>query len=244
MSPSDATPAEADRPPREIHTITDLRQVKVLADPLRLKILEELSRQARTTKQVAKILGEKPTKLYHHVESLARVGLIALHRTRQNRGTLEKYYLAIARGFLTDAEIFCAGKSAGESAVETESWQAIAAALLESSAVELRGLARTGEPACRDSEHEHGPPVAPPARPGICAQLKLHAGDARVAEIQEKLESLLKEIQALDCDEHEGHVPYRMTLAFYPLDCSDPRGDRVDPVGGDGDDDDDPGPDR
>ncbi len=222
MSLRDSTPAKSDRPPREIYTITDLRQVKVLADPLRLKILEVLSQQARTTKQVAKILGEKPTKLYHHVESLARVGLIALHRTRQHRGTLEKYYLAIARGFLTDAEIFsAAGRSVGESAAgelaaggsadETGNWQAIAAALLESSAIELRGLAGTGEPACRDSEHG-------PARRGIFGQIKLHADEARVAELQEKLQDLLKEIQELDCEEQEGHEPYRMTLAFYPLD--------------------------
>ena len=36
------------RPSREIHTITDLKQVKVLADPLRLKILLEEIRAAQT----------------------------------------------------------------------------------------------------------------------------------------------------------------------------------------------------
>ena len=57
-------------------------------------------------KQVADFLGEKPTKLYHHVDALERVGLIALSRTRQNRGTVEKYYLAVARAFQADSSAF------------------------------------------------------------------------------------------------------------------------------------------
>ena len=85
-------------PQREIYTLKDLDQVKVLADPLRIRILEALLEE-RTTKQVADLLGEKPTKLYHHVDALEKVGLIALSRTRQNRGTVEKYYLAVARTF-------------------------------------------------------------------------------------------------------------------------------------------------
>ena len=82
--------AGPNRPTREVMILTELDQIKVLADPLRIRILEELG-QERTTKQVADLIGEKPTKLYHHVEALERVGLIQLTRTRQNRGTLEKY---------------------------------------------------------------------------------------------------------------------------------------------------------
>ena len=89
-------------------TLSDVHQVKVLADPLRIRILEELCTAERTTKQVAERLGEKPTKLYHHVEALERVGLIRLTRTRQNRGTMEKYYLAVARRFKADSRIFSA----------------------------------------------------------------------------------------------------------------------------------------
>ena len=52
-----------------------------------------------TTKQVAELLGEKPTRLYHHVDLLHQAGLIRLTHTRKNRGTTEKYYEAIARQF-------------------------------------------------------------------------------------------------------------------------------------------------
>ena len=49
----------------------ELEQVKVLADPLRVRILETMALEERTTKQVAEELGEKPTRLYPHVEALA-----------------------------------------------------------------------------------------------------------------------------------------------------------------------------
>ena len=44
------------------HTLTDLDQVKLLADPLRLRIIEVLCEGERTTKQIADEIGERPTK--------------------------------------------------------------------------------------------------------------------------------------------------------------------------------------
>lgn len=224
-----ADPVQPERPRRATHTITELQQVKVLATPLRLKILEVLCQEERTTKQVAGILGEKPTKLYHHVEALEKVGLIELRRTRQNRGTLEKYYLAIARGFLTDSRLFSADRSPTG---ETEGWQDIAATLLESSAIELRNLARSSVDIC-DNEAE-----------AIIVQLQIVARESRIAELQEKLLGLLKEIQELDDEDEEGDVAYRMTLAFYPLEVSNAGDDREGPVDEHGDDHADPDPAR
>ncbi len=81
---SDEPGKDSRKPPREFMVLTELDQIKVLADPLRIRILESLSEE-RTTKQVAQLIGEKPTKLYHHVDALERVGLIQQTRTRQNR---------------------------------------------------------------------------------------------------------------------------------------------------------------
>jgi DNA-binding transcriptional ArsR family regulator len=98
------------RPENEVYTLSSLEQVKVLADPLRIRLLEAFC-QERTTKQVATLIGEKPTKLYHHVEALERVGLIRLSRKRQVRGTVEKYYMAVARLFRADNRLFEASDS-------------------------------------------------------------------------------------------------------------------------------------
>jgi DNA-binding transcriptional ArsR family regulator len=107
-----------DKIPSELeYTIRDLDQLKVLADPLRIRILEAFCRE-RTTKQVAEAIEEKPTKLYHHVEALEKVGLIRRSRTKRNRGTLEQYYLAVARTFKTDSRIFEGNTIPDEAKVE------------------------------------------------------------------------------------------------------------------------------
>src|SRR3954471_20831047 len=69
--------------------VADLR---ALAHPLRLRMMELFAESAKTTKQVADILGEPPTRLYHHVAALERAGLLELRETRKNRGTVEKWY--------------------------------------------------------------------------------------------------------------------------------------------------------
>lgn len=74
-----------------------LDQVRALAHPLRLRLLELFAQEPRTAKQAAEVLGEPPTRLYHHVAALERAGLIRLKETRQNRGTTEKYYEASKR---------------------------------------------------------------------------------------------------------------------------------------------------
>src|SRR3974390_2121476 len=72
----------------------NLDQLRALAHPLRLRMLELFAEGPRTTKQVAQQLGEPPTKLYHHANALERAGLLRLSKTRQNRGAIEKWYEA------------------------------------------------------------------------------------------------------------------------------------------------------
>ena len=87
---------------KSIYLLRNLEELKILANPLRLKILEAFGQKPMTTKQVASLLDENPTKLYHHVDALERIGLIRLIRTKKNRGTMEKYYKAIAKEFIVD----------------------------------------------------------------------------------------------------------------------------------------------
>jgi len=69
-------------------------EIRALAHPLRLRLMELFAETPRTTKQVADLLGEPPTRLYHHVAALERAGLLRLKETRQNRGTTEKWFEA------------------------------------------------------------------------------------------------------------------------------------------------------
>src|SRR5262245_29527269 len=90
---------------KNVHTLSTLKQLKALTDPLRLRVLEVFVRQPVTTKQAAALLGETATKLYHHVQILEDAGLIRLVETRANRGTVEKYYGAVAEDFVVDRNL-------------------------------------------------------------------------------------------------------------------------------------------
>jgi DNA-binding transcriptional ArsR family regulator len=90
----------------DVLVLTKLAQVKALADPLRQRLLSAFAREPQTTKQIAQCLGEKPTKLYHHVDILADAGLLKLVETRQKRGTTERYYQAAAKQFSVDRHVF------------------------------------------------------------------------------------------------------------------------------------------
>jgi predicted transcriptional regulator len=116
-----------------IFTVTTLEQLKALTDPLRQELLDRFSNEPMTTKQVANVLGQKPHKLYHHVEVLEQAGLIRLVRTRQNRGTVEKYYEAVARRFTVDHQLLSASSQANQAVGEI---QAMLVNALQTSLVE------------------------------------------------------------------------------------------------------------
>jgi DNA-binding transcriptional ArsR family regulator len=193
-------------PEVELYTLTDLEQVKVLADPLRIRVLEALCDGDRTTKQVADALGERPTKLYHHVEALERVGLIRLTRTRRNRGTLEKYFVAVARRFKTDPRIFSAGEAPSEE--ESEALQSMISTVYETTADEVRRLVSTDGLAGLDEQ-------------GVVSFLELRASEAEIRKLRARFKRLVEEIAAKCCTDEpteEGARRYRLNIAFYPLD--------------------------
>ena len=190
-------------------TLTDVHQVKVLADPLRIRILEELCTAERTTKQVAQRLGEKPTKLYHHVEALERVGLIRLARTRQNRGTTEKYYISVARQFKADSRIFSAA-DAGAGA-EGDALQAMIATVFERTANELRDLVaqNRGQEGIEEQ--------------GVLSYLEVRADDKHARQLRARLMRLIKSLEGTDeTTSKSDERRYRLTIAFYPLDPNAP----------------------
>jgi DNA-binding transcriptional ArsR family regulator len=187
--------------PRQVPSLTlsDLDQVKVLADPLRIRILEELCTVERTTKQVAQRLGEKPTKLYHHVEALERVGLIRLARTRQNRGTIEKYYLAVARQFRADSRIFSATDTG--SPAQDDAMHSMISTVFDRTSEEMRGLLAKGRGQGIEEK-------------GLLSYLEIRTDARRGCQLQARLERLVK---SLEGGGKLGAKRYRFTLAFYPL---------------------------
>ena len=91
---------------KETHRISDLDQVRLLSDPLKLRLLQSFAESARTTKQVAAELGESVTKLYRHVDALFDSGLIEVVEEKRKRGTIERTFRAVARRFEADHSLF------------------------------------------------------------------------------------------------------------------------------------------
>jgi DNA-binding transcriptional ArsR family regulator len=180
--------------------------VKVLADPLRIRILEELSSAERTTKQVAQRLGEKPTKLYHHVEALERVGLIRLTRTRQKRGTIEKYYIAVAKQFRTDSRLFSAAPAASKG--EQDALLAMISTVFDRTADEMRGL--VAQHGGRKGIQEQG----------LLSYLEVRTDREQARRLQARLMKIVKSVDEAKtaAKTKAGERRYRLTLAFYPID--------------------------
>jgi DNA-binding transcriptional ArsR family regulator len=190
----------------DVKVLTDLEQVKVLADPLRVKILESLCLEELTTKQVAQKLGEKPTRLYHHVEALERVGLIRLTRTQQVRGTVEKYFRSVALKFRADPSLFSTDEDPGTADTLVE----MVSTMMNRTLGELEELVRAGHDISSGEE-------------SLISFAEVRADDEEVEKIRKKLAGVLKEIESMCCDEapREGLRRYRFNLAYFPLDVSE-----------------------
>ena len=183
-------------PQAELRTLDDLKQVRALADPLRMRILTALCEE-RTTKQVAELLHEKPTRLYHHVDALERAGLVQLTRTRPKRGTIEKYYRSVARTF--EARVSTGrGAEASRAAIDDVMATAFATTSSEVSRLLERGAASTL------------------SEEGILTFLEIRATRAEIQKLRRRLHAAIgvarEEGQSSPRDER-----YRLTIAFYPL---------------------------
>ena len=109
-----------------VKVISDLKQIKILADPFRQRVLSAFVKEPRTTKQAADFLGIKPTKLYHHVALLEEHGFLKLTSTNPKRGTTEKYFQATANRFEMSGESQLGTSSVFEQVIRSSTSQVLA----------------------------------------------------------------------------------------------------------------------
>lgn len=91
---------------RKTLRINKLEQVRLLADPLKLQLLQTFAEGEKTAKQAAEELGERLTKLYRHVDALLESGLIEITRETPKRGTVERTFRAVAQRFEVEHSLF------------------------------------------------------------------------------------------------------------------------------------------
>src|SRR4051812_45047672 len=82
--------------PEKEMVIADLDTLKVIAEPLRLQILQVTVEAARTVKQIAAMVHTPVSKLYYHMNMLEEHGLLRVAGTRVVSGIIEKQYRSSA----------------------------------------------------------------------------------------------------------------------------------------------------
>lgn len=103
----------ADNPPgyelADRMALTEPAQVRAIGHPLRTTILQLLHERAATVTELAAAVNRPKSTVAHHVDVLARNGLLRVVRTRKVRAIEERFYGRTARLFFVAAEPASAG---------------------------------------------------------------------------------------------------------------------------------------
>lgn len=84
--------------------LTSPAQVRAIGHPLRTTILQLLHERAATVTELAVAVERPKSTVAHHVDVLARNGLVQVVRTRKVRAIEERFYGRTARMFYVAAE--------------------------------------------------------------------------------------------------------------------------------------------
>lgn len=185
-------------------TVERPEQIKALANPLRQRILELMIEAPITTKQVADRLGEKPTKLYHHVDTLEAAGLIKLVKTRRKRGTVEKYFEAVAERFVMDRR---AVEVRAVTDDEQGKLETIISSSLDETLSEIRESMTTGLIRADDDSGE-----------SVFIRSHLRMTPLQMSMLVERLQQWIRDCQS--SHDPDAETEYGLTVAFYPTKVS------------------------
>lgn len=103
----------------DVLTIDNLDTIRLLADPLRMRVMSAFADRSDTpltVKQLAAQLDLRPTRLYYHVNLLEQHGLIQVASSRVVSGIIEKSYIAAARSINIDQALLKVSPAGREAA--------------------------------------------------------------------------------------------------------------------------------
>jgi DNA-binding transcriptional ArsR family regulator len=184
--------------PAERYVIQTLEELRIIANPLRLRILDALIAAPQTVKQVGDTLGISSKKLYYHVNELERVGLVRLVHTEIQSGIQVKYYRAVAGYFYLTASMLHSDRHDGKQTASRE----FLAFLLESSAVSLR---RSVEDGTLDRNRDAF----------IVSRRRLRLSSEQATALRDQLRT--EERAILELDDPDGELTMSYVFALFPL---------------------------
>jgi DNA-binding transcriptional ArsR family regulator len=204
----------------EEYVIDDLEILKVVSDPLRVRIIELVglanrAGQLPTVKHLADQLDIPATKLYYHVKLLEKHGIIRVAQTQVVSGIIEKHYQVRAYRISIEKQLIAGDQSQDEGLAvllsSTRSLFEIASKNLEDS---FSTMARHGVDVDGVSE-----------RVGLLLQQSLlRLTPEQSVTFEERLEELLGDFSAEEArPDVENSLVFGFTLVFHPnFHLSDP----------------------
>lgn len=206
---SEAKPDPNQRPykPEPEYTINDLETLKVLADPLRLQIVELCTQAPRTVKQVAAVLNMPPTKLYYHIKQLEERSLIKVVDTRIVSGIVEKQYQAAAFNYRVDRELFSLTSQAGK-----EGLNVMLTGLFDDTREDIQ---KSAEADVLDVSPNEGD-GRPLNRSLLISRNTLQLAPDVAEEFYQRLKALVREYAEAAPNDSPNTQPYGLLVALYP----------------------------
>ncbi len=199
--------SRVETPVEEAFVIDDLETLKVIADPLRKRIMELLEKPG-TVKMVAQRLEMPPSKLYYHVNLLEEHGLLRVTDMRLVSGILEKHYQVAARTINVKSGLL--SPSVGD-----EGLNMMLAEMLEHTADDIRAAARAGV-----IEFEAD---APKQRKLFMSRLEVTLTEAQALAFQEQLKALIEGLSDAAADDDDPDVrEYMVQISMFPRYLSRP----------------------
>jgi DNA-binding transcriptional ArsR family regulator len=201
--------------PAEELIVEDVETLKVMADPLRLRLMELLVKP-RTVKQIAATLDIPPTKLYYHVNLLEKHDLIRVVDTRVVSGIIEKQYQVVAKAFRAKKGLLSPGSDSYDDSMEST-----LSGMFDRTIADIIHSAREG----LIDETENAPE---------CLALNLYRYRLRLDQTQaedfrERLHALLDEFRDLSrTPENEDAQAYRFLYVMYPTARGESNADNAD----------------
>lgn len=202
----DETQAKDFTPAPEM-TISDLETLKVLADPLRLSILEYLMRSS-TVKRIAEKIHKPATKLYYHFNLLEKHGLIVLVDTRIVSGIIEKHYQAAAKIYRVARDLLAPGSSDFDEGLE----------------LTLNGMFQATKQEILDNIHDQTIDMgedAPWHRRMTITHVRMALTEKQFVEFRDKFQAVLDQAQAWtdenDSTETQTTAIMKMLYVTYPI---------------------------
>ena len=196
--------AKTDEPLAELK-ISDLETIRIMSDPLRLRIIQAMSAdidEPWTVKRLAAALGVPATKLYYHVNLLEKHGLVRVAGTAIVSGIVESRYAIAARRFEVDRAVFATASPDGGSAMA-----GLLTTILDTTRDEILAGVASGT-IVADERSPDSPDKLSLSKGGI------HLSLARAIEFRRQIEGVL---EAFASDNEAGGITLAVLLAIYPI---------------------------